>query len=284
MEFNEIHELLEKYYHGKYYDQAESGALLRFSDGTCLTADWPDIDTLILHIYPGEITEPHLNDAIVDFDTIVPTDNIDEQIKSVVEAIVDYMHENVLTCEPCIDIYGFDYDNYYGVEEEEDELEESVEDGIADLPRTTNFDKLYNETVGSILPYKNKYDWYVTTIKYYGPNGKRLIKFGSDDLDECKANAGGRGDHVTSRSNLEAVGWDVNDANSWLEFFDEKAFLDKDPICQYCHEPMDKEKFEAQKRASDNPEDFVYNSGVCSDCANKLMAEYSGPGGNWTGD
>ena len=159
-----------------------------------------------------------------------------------------------------------------------------VDDTELEIPSTVNFDKLYNETVGGVLPYKNTYDWYVTTIKYYGPNGKRLIKFGSNDLDECKANAGGRGDHVTSRSNLEYFDWDVNDPNSWLEFFDEKAFLDKDPICQYCHEPMDKEKFEAQKRASENPDDFVYNSGVCSDCANKLMQEYSGPGGHWTGD
>jgi hypothetical protein len=289
MNFEEIYEMLENYYHGKYDDN--EGMLLKFSDGTYLCADWPESNTLTLHVYTEDKLEDRfLNDAIVDFDTISPDgicnymdfpedmsteEKVNEQVKFIAESIVDYMQENNLTCEPAIDMYDFD---------ETDELEESVEDGIADLPRTTNFDKLYNETIGEFQPYKNTYEWYVITTKYYGPNGKRLIKFASDDLDECKANAGGRGDHISSRSNLEALGWDVNDANSWLEFFDEKAFLDKDPICQYCHKPMDKEKFEAQKRASEKPEDFVYNSGVCSACAEKLMAEYSGPGGNWTGD
>jgi hypothetical protein len=141
--------MLENYYHGKY--DVNDGILLKFSDDTCLTADWPDINTLILHVYPGEITEPHLNDAIVDFDTISPDgicnymdfpedmsteEKVNEQIKFIAESIVDYMQENKLTCEPAIDMYDFD---------ETDELEESVEDGIADLPKTTNFDKLYEE-------------------------------------------------------------------------------------------------------------------------------------------
>jgi hypothetical protein len=261
MNFEEIYEMLENYYHGKY--DVNDGILLKFSDDTCLTADWPDINTLILHVYPGKITEPHLNDAIVDFDTISPDgicnymdfpedmspeEKVNAQIKFIAESIVDYMQENKLTCEPAIDIYSFD---------ETDELEESVDDGIADLPRTTNFDKLYEETIGEFYPYKNTYKYYVTTPVYHNDGEKiRLIKFASDDLGECQANKE-HDDLIVEFEGLNRVS-DTHDPDSWLEYTTLKIGDKPAKVCSYCGAGLQADKTDT----------------VCDTCAVKLMAEY----------
>lgn len=274
MHFEEIYEMLENYYHGKYDDN--EGILLKFSDGTYLCADWPDIDVLILHVYSKDKLEDRfLNDAIVDFDTIssdgicnmdFPEDisseeKVNAQIKFIAESIVDYMQENKLTCEPAIDMYNFD---------ERDELEESVEDGIADLPRTTNFDKLYEETIGEFYPYKNIYKYYVTTSVYHN-DGKRtrLIKFASDDLGECQANKE-HDDLIVEFEGLTRVS-DPHNPDAWLEYTTLEVGDKPAKVCDYCGAGLLSDKTDS----------------VCDTCAEKLMAEYgrkSSCGPKWTGD
>lgn len=277
MNFEEIHELLENYYHGKYLDQAESGILLKFSDGTYLCADWPESNTLTLHVYSEDKLEDMFsNDAIVDFDKISPDgicnymdfpedmspeEKVNAQIKFIAESIVDYMQENKLTCEPAIDMYEFD---------ETDELEESVVDGIADLPRTTNFDKLYEETIGEFYPYKNTYKYYVTTPVYHNDGERtRLIKFASDDLAECQANKE-HDDLIVEFEGLKRVS-DPHDPNSWLEYTTLEIEDKPAKVCDYCGAGLPTDKTDT----------------VCDTCAEKLMAEYgrkSPSGPKWTGD
>lgn len=275
MKFNEIHELLENYYHGKYLDQAESGILLKFSDGTYLCADWPDINTLTLHVYTEDKLEDRfLNDAIVDFDTISPDgicnymdfpanmsseEKVNTQIKFIAESVVDYMQENKLTCEPAIDMYDFD------------ELEESVDDGIADLPRTTNFDKLYEETIGEFQPYRNDYKFYVIASVYKDGKKQCIIRFASDDLNECQANKD-EDDFIVEFKNMDfGVGLDPHDPNSWLEFTELEFDTEPKRICNYCGDPIPDEKSDS----------------VCDICSKKLAAEYDSKpvnGPKWTGD
>jgi hypothetical protein len=272
MNFEEIYEMLENYYYGKYNNN--DGILLKFSDGTNLTADWPDINVLTLHVYPGEIDEPHLNDAIMDFDRISPDgecnymdfpagispeEKVNMQIKFIAESIIDYMQENNLTCEPGIDIYEFD-----------EELEESVDD---DSVSTVNFNRLYEETINDISnsgkPWEKTYKYYIVrNVKVNDAQQKALIVFGSDDLDACKNySQWKKGDKITLGTNLSFFNWDVNSPDSWFD--PEKDYSEELTTCVHCG----KELAEGEKT-------------TCDDCAEKLKKEYSDkhPGGHWTGD
>ena len=139
-----------------------------------------------------------------------------------------------------------------------------------DLPRTTNFDKLYEETIGEFYPYKNTYKYYVTTPVYFN-NGKpaRLIKYASDDLAECQANKE-HDDLIVEFEGLKRVS-DPHDPDSWLEYTTLEIEDKPTKVCSYCGLGLSANKTDT----------------VCDTCATKLMSEYdkkSPSGPKYTGD